>query len=121
MAVGSVQRATKTPATMESEIKKGESPTVTNFRGAAAPANQAPAASPHITPRTCRERRVVSELSFCGGCKDFMSSMKVSQQSDAENKHDERDPELNVSENCFQIRWLHGSYLKDMGFQVSRS
>src|SRR6516165_6240164 len=48
--VGNVQRATNTPATMESEIKKGENPAVTNLVGASAPASQVAAPSPQQTP-----------------------------------------------------------------------
>jgi hypothetical protein len=53
MAVGSVHRATNTPAIMVREIRKGESPVVTSFVGASAAASQVPAATPQITPRTC--------------------------------------------------------------------
>ena len=55
-AMGTVQRATNTPATMPSEIIKGEKPSVTSLVGASAAPSHAPAASPHITPSLCRER-----------------------------------------------------------------
>src|SRR3989442_6057363 len=50
MAVGSVHRATNTPVTMQSEIKNGESPTVTSLVGASAAPSHAPAANPESTP-----------------------------------------------------------------------
>ena len=54
--MGTVQRATNTPATMPSEIRKGEKPTVTSFVGASAAPSHAPAPSPHATPSRWRER-----------------------------------------------------------------
>ena len=49
-SVGIDQRAVNTPATMHSEIAKGESPELTSFVGASAAPSQTPAASPHSTP-----------------------------------------------------------------------
>lgn len=54
--VGSVQRATNTPVTIASEMRKGERPSVTSLTGASAAPSHAPTASPHITPRTCKDR-----------------------------------------------------------------
>ena len=55
-----VQRATKTPATMPSEITNGENPAVTSLVGASAAASQEAAASPQTTPRVCSDTRVIS-------------------------------------------------------------
>ncbi len=48
--VGTVQRATNTPATIPSEMMNGEKPTVTSLVGASAAPSQAPAPSPQVTP-----------------------------------------------------------------------
>lgn len=53
--VGSVHRATKTPATMHKEITKGEKPATTSFVGASAPPSHTPAARPQATPSPCSE------------------------------------------------------------------
>lgn len=49
--VGTVQRAVKTPATMQSEMAKGERPELTSLVGASAAPSQTPAASALATPR----------------------------------------------------------------------
>src|SRR6266853_1579589 len=54
--VGTVQRATKTPATMASDITNGDTPTTTSLVGASAPPSQAPAARAQRTPSTCNDR-----------------------------------------------------------------
>src|ERR1019366_3837290 len=50
------QRAVNTPATIHSDIAKGESPELTSFVGASAAPSQTPAASPHSTPMPCTDR-----------------------------------------------------------------
>src|ERR1700736_5572977 len=56
--VGMVQRATKTPITMQREMANGEKPAVTSLVGAAALPSHTPATRPQITPRAWRERRL---------------------------------------------------------------
>src|SRR5580658_2186872 len=50
-----VHRAVNTPATMKSEMAKGEYPAVTSLVGASAAPSQTPAVSPQITPRPCSD------------------------------------------------------------------
>ena len=70
---GSVQRATKTPATIPSEIRKGENPAVTSLVGASAAPNHAPAAKPHATPRPCREALDNLVFTASAGCAAISS------------------------------------------------
>jgi hypothetical protein len=57
--VGSVQRAVKTPATMKSEMAKGERPELTSLVGASAAPSQTPAARAQATPREWTEVKAV--------------------------------------------------------------
>ena len=50
-----VQRAVKTPATMASEMAKGDRPELTSLVGASAAPSQTPAARAQATPRAWRE------------------------------------------------------------------
>ncbi len=54
-SVGNVHRAVKTPATMQSEMAKGEKPALTSLVGASAAPSQTPAARPQTTPSVCNE------------------------------------------------------------------
>jgi hypothetical protein len=53
---GTLHRARKTPITIINEITTGEIPTETNFVGASAAPNQAPAVNPDRIPTTCSFR-----------------------------------------------------------------
>ena len=55
-SVGRVQRAVKTPATMQSEMAKGDRPVLTSLVGASAAPSHTPAARPQSTPRPCIDR-----------------------------------------------------------------
>ena len=51
---GRLQRARNTPITMRSETTMGDTPACTNFVGASAAPNQAPAPNPQRTPNVCK-------------------------------------------------------------------
>src|SRR5271157_3946763 len=57
MRAGRLQRARKTPRTIKSETTSGETPSFTNFVGASAAPNQAPAPKPQRIPTSCNLRR----------------------------------------------------------------
>src|SRR5579859_5026704 len=86
--VGKVQRAVKTPATMQSEMAKGEKPASTSLVGASAAPSQTPAARPHSTPRPCSE-----------AAEPRSAAMDHHQQEHAAGQHQRRNPELNVCDD----------------------
>ena len=102
-ATGTVQRATKTPATMPSEMMKGEKPIVTSLVGASAAPSHAPAASPHITPSWCRER---GEWAWAGVLV-FMGSGEDQQQSESGGEDGDGHPEVHVGEDGVQRGAFH--------------
>src|SRR4051812_43933662 len=79
-SVGRDQRAVKTPATMHSEIAKGERPVLTSLVGASAAPSHTPAPRPHSTPRPCMDRNcfvaVVAFIFFSGGRGSMQSDKK---------------------------------------------
>src|ERR1035438_8096375 len=103
--MGTVERATNTPATMPSEMIKGENPAVTSLVGAsAAPRRapgEAPAPKPQETPSQCSERAescVVESGAFA------IALPHCRQQADAYDKNHYRQPEMAIGENCLPQR-----------------
>src|ERR1017187_1206415 len=104
-AMGTVQRATNTPATMPSEMTKGEKPMVTNLVGASAAPSQAPAANPQTTPSLCRERddRPLESVEL-----PLTNSPQHHQQGRSQNQYGHRHPEMDVGEYGDQRRLFQG-------------
>src|ERR1022692_2259518 len=87
--MGTVQRATNTPATMPSEMINGENPAVTSLVGASA------------APSQCSERAescVVESGAFA------IALPHCRQQTDADDKNHYRQPEMAIGENCLPQR-----------------
>jgi hypothetical protein len=110
--VGKVQRAVKTPATMHSEMAKGEKPATTSLVGASAAPSHAPAARPHRTPSMCwgladamaafLGDAMMAVLSVRGFVRVARKGVSVDRRDkkDAAGQNQCGDPELNISQNC---------------------
>src|ERR1043165_3848291 len=98
--MGTVQRATKTPATMPSEMINGEKPTVTSLVGASAAPSHAPAPSPHATPRRCSD--LVESLVGV----DIADLPDNHQQPEAQQEDSDGQPELRIGEDGFRNGWF---------------
>src|SRR5579863_580190 len=99
MAVGSVHRATNTPPIMAREIRKGESPVVTNFVGASALASQVPAAIPQITPSPCSDRAAFFASAAGADCVSSDISVDVKLQAHSHREHNDGNPESRTRQN----------------------
>src|ERR1019366_2022456 len=100
-SMGTVQRATNTPATMPNEMIKGGNPAVTSLVGGSAAPSQAPAPKPQETPSECSERAescVVESGAFA------IALPHCRQQADAYDKNHYRQPEMAIGENCLPQR-----------------
>src|ERR1039457_1433690 len=110
--MGTVQRATNTPATMPTEMMKGENPAVTSLVGASAAPSQAPAPKPQETPSQCSvraERRVVEPAALPIALPHYR------QQADAYGQGRYRKPEMAIGENCLPQRLFQGHLLESTG------
>src|ERR1039457_1309089 len=107
--MGTVQRATNTPATIPTEMMKGENPAVTSLVGASAAPSQAPAPKPQETPSQCsmRAERRVGEP---GALPIALPHCR--QQADAYGQSDPRRPEMAIGENCLPQRLFQGDLLR---------
>src|SRR5579863_6614444 len=94
-----LQRARKTPATMMSETVIGEIPALTILIGASAPPSHAPAANPQNTPSACKVRRRPACIGVCTTVESIPVSAELSQEDQARQKHNQRNPELQVAHN----------------------
>src|SRR5579863_8157967 len=91
-----LQRARKTPATIMSETVMGEIPALTILIGASAPPSHAPAANPQNTPSACKVRRRLACIGVCT-MDSIPISAELSQEDQARQKHNQRNPEVQVA------------------------
>src|SRR5579884_4497975 len=99
--MGTVQRATNTPATIPSEIRNGENPSVTSLVGASAAPSHAPAASPHATPTRCSER----DAAFTVDCRWACIALPQSHEQTGPQQQDRnRNPEVRVGHDGSESR-----------------
>src|SRR5512139_3700735 len=109
---------------MPSEIRKGDKPALTSLVGASAMPSQAPAASPDMTPRLCREPAGRCD-SPPGSCDTVASlpesgadwSVQPGQDREAEYEYHHRNPELEISENRSDNPDRHTNALLNTGFE----
>ena len=101
-------RAVKTPATMQSEIAKGEKPAVTSFVGASAAPSHSPAAMPQITPSMCGDVVMPRAAALlCAGwlvmrCRPRLlvaARMQQHEQQNAKRQHQRWNPELHIGQD----------------------
>src|ERR1039457_528302 len=95
--MGTVQRATNTPATMPTEMMKGENPAVTSLWGASAPPSQC----------SVRADRGVVEP---GALPIALPHCR--QQGDAYGQSDYRRPEMTIGQNCLPQRLFQRDLLR---------
>ena len=92
---------------MMSETVIGEILALTILMGASAPPSHAPAANPQNTPSACKLRRRLAGIGLrkatvAADSKGllFLPSVELMQEEQACQKHNEWDPEMDVTHNC---------------------